>query len=222
MVTPIKVVHTNGVPVLFSILTLTSLLACIEPPPSTTEGGTEPGGAAKPGAPQPSEEATGDGPSGPPPAGTVEPNPEAAVVPAPHDGANAEAPAAQYAQDAIVDGKTLQLELLCDSCTGKLLVRVEDASRQPPILSTLKSFDKPGPDTIVVPKNIKAVMMVVDDANGDGQPTPGENIGLWTGGLLDTSKNHETITLEVGTVPDTPPLPPAEDDPRMQKEKEAE
>ena len=219
--TPIRVNHTIGVPVLFSILTLTSFLACIEPPPSTTEGGTEPSGAAKPGAPEPSEEGA-EQPSNPPPVDAVEPNPEAAVVPKPHDGANAGSPSPKYAQDEIPDGRTLQLELICESCTGQLLVRVEDASKQPPILATQMTYVKPGVETIIVPKNIKAVMMVVDDADANGQPTPGENIGLWTGGLLDTSKDHEMITLEVGKVPDTPPLPPAEDDPRLQGEKKGE
>ncbi len=215
--TPIKGEHIHGVPVLFSILTLTSFLACIEPPPTTTEGGTEPGGAAKPGAPAPAG-ANDEGPKEPLPADAKEPNPEAAVVPTPHDGASGEAPKAMYAQDAMPDGRLLDLKLICDECSGTLLVRVEDASKQPPILATQKSFDKPGVDNIVVPKDIKAVIMIVDDADKNGQPTPGENIGLWTGGLLDTSADHEQITLEVGVVPDTPPLPPAEDDPTMQKE----
>jgi hypothetical protein len=218
--TPIKVTHTIGVPVLFSILTLTSWLACIEPPPTATEGGSEPGGAAKPGAPNPGGDAPPGEANGSLPADGKAPNPEAAVVPTPHDGAGNGAPKAMYAQDAVPNGKTLTVELICTDCTGKLLVRVEDASKQPPILATQKSFDKPGTGSIVVPQGIKAVMMVVDDADGNDQPTPGENIGLWTGGLLDTSADHESITLEVGTVPDTPPLPPAEDDPTLKKEAE--
>lgn len=199
---------------LISILTLTSWLACIEPPPTATEGGTEPGGAAKPGAPQPGTEPEDL------PADAVEPNPDAAVVPTPHDGGAGGAPKPMYTQDAIPDGVTLDLTIKCDDCTGKLLVRVEDASKQPPILATQKAFDKAGSGTIVVPKDIKAVLMLIDDADGNGQPTPGEGIGLWTGGLLDTSVNHEALELEIGKVPDTPPLPPAEDDPRMKKEAE--
>ena len=69
---------------LISILTLSSWLACIEPPPTVTEGGTEPGGAAKPGAPAPGTE--GEGTEMPPDG--IKPNPEAAVVPTPHDGAD--------------------------------------------------------------------------------------------------------------------------------------
>ncbi len=55
--------------------------------------------------------------------------------------------------------------------------------------------------------------MVVDDADKNGPPTPGERIGIWTGGLLKTSEAPDLIELEVGKVPDEPPLPPAEDDP---------
>ena len=206
---------------LLTILTLTSWLACIEPPPTATEGGTEPGGAAKPGAPTPGGDAPAGDATGSMPPDATAPNPEAAVVPTPHDGgAGNGAPKAMYSQDSVPNGKTLGLELICADCTGTLLVRVEDASKQPPILATQKSFDKPGNGSIVVPQGIKAVVMVVDDADGNGQPTPGENIGLWTGGLLDTSADHERITLEVGTVPDTPPLPPAEDDPTLKKEAE--
>ena len=196
-----------------SLLTLTSWLACIEPPPTATEGGTEPGGAAKPGAPAPGD-AEGV------PADAVEPNPEAAIVPTPHDGAEQGAPKAMYSQTDVPNAVTLNLNIVCDDCKGKLLVRVEDASKHPPILATQKTFDKAGAGTIVVPNNIKAVLMLVDDADENGQPTPGEGIGLWTGGLLDTSLSHETLDLEVGKVPDTPPLPPAEDDPRLKKEAE--
>ncbi len=198
---------------LISILTLSSWLACIEPPPTATEGSTEPGGAAKPGAPEPGSDAAN--------AATTEgkdPSPEASVVPTPHDGSDQSAPKAMYTQDAIPDGLTLNLDIVCEACTGQLLVRVEDASKNPPILATEKVFDKAGAGTIVVPKNINAILMVVDDVDKNGQPTPGEDIGLWTGGLLDTSKSHEQLSLEVGKVPDTPPLPPAKDDPRLQQE----
>jgi hypothetical protein len=219
-VTPIKLIHTIGAPVLLSILTLTSWLACIEPPPTATEGGAEPGGAAKPGAPDPSGNTAPGDAKGPLPADGKAPNPEAAVVPTPHDGATGGAPKAMYSQDSVPNGRTLNLDLICADCTGSLLVRVEDASKQPPILATQKAFAKAGNGSIIVPKGINAVVMVVDDADGNNQPTPGENIGLWTGGLLDTSAEYETITLEVGTVPDTPPLPPAADDPTLMKEAE--
>ena len=189
------------------LMILTSLLACIEPPPTAAEGSTEPGGAAKPGAPEPGEEApvqqTGA-------EGDV-PNP--AQVPEPHDGSPPGAPKPQYDQDAIPDAISLKLKMACDGCEGELLVRVENASSQPPTLSTQKAFPAPGEGTINVPKDINAVLMIVDDTNKDGQPTPGEKIGIWTGGLLDTNAAPALIELEVGVVPDEPPLPPAEDDP---------
>lgn len=199
---------------LISILTLTSLFACIEPPPSATEGGAEPGGAAKPGAPSP-----GEGPTEPPPEGE---GPDPSQVPEPHDGSTPGAPVAQYAQDSVPDGTTLNLELICSDCKGELLVRVENASTQPPTLATQKTFDAAGKGTIIVPKGIQAVVMVVDDSNKNGQPTPGESIGIWTGGLLDTSAVPGPLTLEVGVVPDEPPLPPAEDDPNTAEQAPAE
>jgi hypothetical protein len=185
---------------LISILTLTSLLACIEPPSTTTEG--EPGGAAAPGAPAP------DG--GPPPA---EGQPDASKVPDRADGPPGDGPSPQFTQDAITDGVTLQLDLVCTACTGDLLVRIEDASTLPPILSTEKTFAAAGKGTIIVPKGIEVVVMVVDDANKNGQPTPGESIGIWTGGLLNTDKDQGLLTLEVGVVPEEPPLPPANNTP---------
>ncbi len=192
---------------LLSFLALTTFLACIEPPPTASEGGTEPGGAAKPGAPQPGEA------EAQPPTGSDEGVPNPAEVPEPHDGSPPGSPKPQYDQDAIADGVTLNLNLACNDCKGELLVRVENASSQPPTLSTQKAFSAPGKGTINVPKGIEAVIMIVDDANKNGQPTPGEKIGIWTGGLLSTSSAPELIELEVGVVPDEPPLPPAEDDP---------
>jgi hypothetical protein len=186
---------------LISILTLTSFLACIEPPSTTTEG--EPGGAAAPGAPGPG--------GGPPtlPGG----QPDASKVPDRADGPPGDGPTPQFMQDAITDGVTLQLDLVCADCTGDLLVRIEDASTLPPILSTEKSFAAAGKGTIIVPKGIEVVVMVVDDANKNGQPTPGESIGIWTGGLLNTAEDQGLLTLEVGVVPEEPPLPPANNTP---------
>jgi hypothetical protein len=190
---------------LFSIFTLSALFACIEPPPSATEGGTEPGGAARPGAPTPGAEEAGpplsDGP------------PQAATVPAPHDGSTMGAPTPQFEQSDLADGAKLNLVIGCDDCTGSFIVRVEDATKSPPVVSTEKTFTTTGKHTIMAPKGIKAVLMIVNDIDGNGQPTPGEAIGLWTGGLLNTDAPPDSIELTVGVVPDTPPLPPAEDDP---------
>ena len=63
------------------------------------------------------------------------------------------------------------------------------------------------------PKGKKAVLMVIHDANGDGQPTPGENIGIWTGGLLDTGADQADVDLAVGVMPETPPIAPDGDPP---------
>ena len=191
---------------LTSLLVLFTTFACIEPPPSATEGGTEPGGAAKPGAPEPGAAPTNA------PGGTDGPQ-QATKVPTPHDGAELGSPKPQFTQADLSDGVKLNLEIGCEACSGSILVRVEDASNHPPIVSTQKSFDGTGKSDIMVPKGISAVLMIVDDKDGNGQPTPGEDIGLWTGGLLNTDSPPDSVELTVGVVPETPPLPPAEDDP---------
>ena len=198
---------------MLTLLLLTNLFACIEPPPTATEGGTEPSGAAKPGAPEPGEGPPAEGDGAVAGEGRVDDAPNPAAVPEPHDGSPQGAPKPQFTQDALADGVSLNLSLACDGCTGSLLVRVENATSTPPTLSTQKAFDAPGTGTIMAPKEIDAVLMVVDDADKNGQPTPGERIGIWTGGLLKTSEAPDLIELEVGKVPDEPPLPPAEDDP---------
>ena len=193
---------------LLTVLTLSTIFACIEPPPTASEGATEPGGAAKPGAPTPGGEVPNSEPGS-------EDTPNPTKVPEPHDGSPPGAPTPLYTQDAIPNGVTLNLNLVCEDCTGELLVRIENASSQPPTLSTQKIFSAPGKGTIKVPKDISAVVMIVDDADKNGQPTPGEKIGIWTGGLLSTNAAPKLLELEVGVVPDEPPLPPADDDPGL-------
>ena len=193
---------------MFAILSLIVFWGCVEPPPSATEGTNEPGGAAKPGAPNPGEEAPPNGAGG---AGGAGGAVDATVVPTPHDGSTPNAPTAEFTQAQITDGTTLNLDLICGDCTGTLLVRIEDTASQPPTLLTQKSFDKPGSGTMLTHKGKNVVLMIIDDANKDEQPTPGEAIGLWTGGILNTAAATETLTLEVGVVPDTPPIPPSED-----------
>jgi hypothetical protein len=187
---------------MFSILSLIVFWGCVEPPPSATDGTNEPNGAAQPGAPSPGGTAPIAGADG-----AV----DATIVPTPHDGSVPHAPTAEFTQAQITDGATLNLDLICGECTGTLLVRIEDTASQPPTLLTQKSFEKPGSATMLTPKGKNVVLMIIDDANNNEQPTPGEAIGLWTGGILNTSTTTETLTLEVGVVPDTPPIPPSED-----------
>ena len=188
---------------MLTLLLLTNLFACIEPPPTATEGGTEPSGAAKPGAPEPGEgppaaaDATGEG--------ALDDAPNPAAVPEPHDGSPPGAPKPQFTQDALADGVSLNLSLACEGCTGSLLVRIENATSTPPTLSTQKAFDAPGTGTIMAPRRSTRCSWWSTDKNG--QPTPGERIGIWTGGLLKTSEAPDLIELEVGKVPDEPPLP---------------
>jgi len=87
-----------------------------------------------------------------------------------------------------------------------LLVRIEDASARPPILLTKKSFTGVGPYSILAPRDMSVILMVVHDKNSDGYPTPGEELGLWTGGLVETTDNATEIDLTVGLMPDQPPV----------------
>jgi hypothetical protein len=116
-------------------------------------------------------------------------------------------------QDTITDGISVSGTLTCEGCQGTLIVRIEDASSQPPQLLTSASFDAPGAYTMKAPKGKQAVLMVIHDENGDGQPTPGENIGIWTGGLLETNTDQADIDLAVGVMPETPPIAPEGDPP---------
>ena len=99
----------------------------------------------------------------------------------------------------------LNLAIACDDCGSGILVRVEDASSS--IVSTQKAFTGTGARRSL-PKGISAVLMVVDDTDGNGQPTPGEDIGLWTGGLLNTDTPPDSVELTVGVIPGCTPASP--------------
>ena len=197
---------------MLTLLLLTNLFACIEPPPTATEGGTEPSGAAKPGAPEP-----GEGPYQPLPTPPVRAHWTTRRT-RPQSLNRMMGGASGSTKAAVHTGcprgrRQPELVARMRRLHSSLLVRIENVPSTPPTLSTQKAFDAPGTGTIMAPKEIDAVLMVVDDADKNGQPTPGERIGIWTGGLLKTSEAPDLIELEVGKVPDEPPLPSAEDDP---------
>jgi hypothetical protein len=158
-------------------------------------------GAAAPGAPASGGE--GADATAPPNSGE---EPPGAIVPQPGAGSPDKPPEVMYTQADLTEGTTIRGTLTCDDCTGALLVRIEDASERPPTLLTQKSFSAVGAYSIQVPKNKTAIVMVIHDTNGDGQPTPGEDLGLWTGGLVDTSADAAEVDLTVGVMPDAPPV----------------
>lgn len=198
-------------------------LACVEPPSTDKAAGVQPDGAAIPGSPQPENAEQGTGEGGGDQAGTeaggsegtLPPTTEAgpgAVVPDRGDDAPEGEPVATHPQDEIEDGVQISGTLTCEDCQGSLIVRIEDAGSHPPKLLTEATFEAPGPFLIKAPRDKKVVLMVIHDADGSGGPTPGEGIGLWTGGLLNTSTDTSEVDLTVGVMPDTPPIDPDTDE----------
>jgi hypothetical protein len=117
-------------------------------------------------------------------------------------------PVASHPQDEIEDGVLISGTLVCEGCEGSLIVRIEDAGSHPPQLLTEASFEAPGPFRMKAPRDKMVVLMVIHDTDGSGGPTPGEGIGLWTGGLLNTSTDTSDVELTVGVMPETPPIDP--------------
>ena len=200
-----------------SVLLLPLTMACVEPPATDKAATVQPDGAAIPGAPEPGEQ---PGPGDTTDATTPPPVPASgpgAVVPDPGPDAPDTPPEELMAQDAITDGIQISGTLSCEGCEGTLIVRVEDATSHPPQLLTSASFTSAGSYSLKAPRDKQVVLMVIHDANSDGQPTPGESIGIWTGGLLDTSKDASDVELTVGVMPDKPPITP-EDAPEATEE----
>ncbi len=192
-----------------NVLLIPLMIACVEPP--ATGAGGEPSGAAAPGAPEPSDgDASGTPAQGGP--GAAKKAGPGAVVQEPGPDGPTEPPEMEVTQEQITDGVKISGTLSCDDCSGTLLVRVEDGGANPPRLLTEKSFEEAGPYSILVPKDKSVVLMVVHDADSNGQPTPGEAIGIWTGGLLKSSGDTADVDLAVGVMPDTPPIPPTEEE----------
>ncbi len=194
-----------GLVILFSI-------SCAEPPSSVNPGVAQPG-AAEPGSPGPqaASGAEGSDDAAPtdamtPPGGSDMGDPPGAIVASPGSDGPKERPEATYLQEALAEGVAISGTLACDECSGRLLVRIEDANARPPTLLTQKSFTGPGDYSIQAPKNMSVILMVVHDKNSDGFPTPGEPLGLWSGGLVDTSADAADVDLTVGVMPELPPV----------------
>jgi len=175
-------------------------LACPEPPSRSGVGAGVPSiGAAAQGAPNP-------GPDGSVEVPAV--TPQIAVVADSRSGAHIVPPREAIPQDQLTDGVTISGALDCGGCEGPLLVRVEDGASHPPQLLTSAIFAAPGAYQLKAPRDKKVVLLIIHDVNGDGRPTPGEGVGLWTGGLLDTAQDATDVNLTIGLMPEAPPIVP--------------
>ena len=189
-----------------------------EPPadadPATSDGPLADADPATPdeATPTDADPATPDGPT-PTDASLPTDEPPGAVIPTPPPGLPLDKPDPSFTQRDLIDAYQLSGVITCDDCDEKILIRVEDAGINPPVLLTVKSVEKSGPYTIQVPKDRKVIVMVIDDANNDGMPTPGEALGLFTGGLIDTTSDYTGVDLTVGVMPEVPPLQTADSPP---------
>ncbi len=205
----------GALPALLLALGTLALAGCPETGP-TGPGGPEagggPGAAPTPGAGEPAANQPGSAPvageaaaSGGGAAGVFGDDlPEAELEP-------------EFTQDQLA-GKGVKVsgELVCEGCAGKLLVRVlppppdEAGGGEGELrLITSRSFDAPGAFEILVPADEKSVVLqVVDDANSDGRPSPGERMGMPVDGPVKVDGPVSGIRLEVGKFPEAPAVDP--------------
>ena len=112
----------------------------------------------------------------------------------------------------------------CDKCSGQILLRVlppppeEGESSKPGDIQlvTQHIIEKPGAFSLWVPNKTSVVLQVVDDTDGDGQPSQGERMGMRGSGPLKVDGVVEGIELTVGIFPQkeptgqTPPPTPSD------------
>lgn len=118
----------------------------------------------------------------------------------------------RYKQEDITDGTVVKGTTACTDCSGSVLIRVlppppdQGGSDEEIHLVTVKSYPEAGPFEIKIPAAYeKAVLQVVDDADGNGKPSANERMGLPTGGPVALNGAEVTgIELTVGVFPDQP------------------
>ena len=187
------------------LLPVLALLAgCPEPVP---DQGTTPDGSAKP-APAAMNKPPADGQGGgemqqqATGVGTLAAVPESELVP-------------RFTQEQLADGAEITGTLVCADCTSGLLIRVLPPPPDPGAVSqgdpeelqlvTFAAYPGAGPYSLRVPKGETVVLQVVDDANGDGQPSAGERMGIrMSGPLLVDQDKVEGVNLAVGEFPQMP------------------
>jgi hypothetical protein len=100
---------------------------------------------------------------------------------------------------------------VCGDCSGQLLVRVlppppdQGGTDEGIVLITAKTFEAAGAFEIKVPADREAVVLqIVEDADGNGKPSPGERMGLPVDGPVALAGDVSGIQLEVGVFPQMP------------------
>lgn len=114
-----------------------------------------------------------------------------------------------YSQSDLADGAVIRGTLVCDTCTGQLLVRVlppppdnpTASSRDSLQLITQAPFATAGTFEIRVPSGEPVILQVVDDADMSGFPSQGERMGMRAEGPIISEEEETGIILTVGVFP---------------------
>lgn len=211
-----------------SICLTLALLGCPTPPDGGTQGGpvnAPPGGGDAP--PPPGAGADGAQPVESPPeadpssaSGTYVVTQMPSDEPAPVEGSQ---PTSDQAQTEIKAGAHVIFkgEIKCEDCSGNMLVKVapfvqpsegdpesgkamepiDESGFQPPSFETA-----PGPFTMAVPRyRGKVVLEVLDDRDGNGQPSRGEKFTvLHNQGKITAGKNQSGLVIDFSSLPGNP------------------
>jgi hypothetical protein len=123
----------------------------------------------------------------------------------------------QYTQEELKDDAVVHGYVKCDDCLGKILIRVlppppesgeepEDGEKSDNMqLITQMTVEKAGKFQLYIPKNQKVILQVVDDIDGNLQPSQGERMGMRGSGALIVEDEVEGIELTVGVFPQREP-----------------
>ena len=123
----------------------------------------------------------------------------------------------QYTQEELKNDAVVHGYVKCDDCLGKILIRVLPPPPEPGEepenggkaenmqLITQMTVDTAGKFKLYVPKNQKVILQVVDDVDGNRQPSQGERMGMRGSGALLVQDEVEGIELTVGVFPQKEP-----------------
>ena len=123
----------------------------------------------------------------------------------------------QYTQEELQDEAVVYGYVKCDDCLGKILIRVLPPPPEPgeePTgngkaenmqLITQMIVEQAGKFKLMIPKNQKVILQVVDDVDGNQQPSQGERMGMRGSGALIVEDEVEGIELTVGVFPQREP-----------------
>ena len=123
----------------------------------------------------------------------------------------------KYTQEELKDEAIVYGYVKCDDCLGKILIRVLPPPPEPGEepsgngkadnmqLITQMTVDQAGKFKLMIPKNEKVILQVVDDVDGNQQPSQGERMGMRGSGALIVEDEVEGIELTVGVFPQREP-----------------